>query len=59
MSMTMRVYEVGGKTGQFVRERSLVAVTPGENAGPLMTSAFPPCQCPRCRAKGNRYEDSR
>ncbi len=53
MRMTIRVYDVDGKTGQVVRERGRLAVPyDDERLAPLMTSAYPPCRCPRCHTKG-------
>lgn len=51
MRFTMRVYEVDSKTGRVVRERGRVAVGASDRGVPLMTSAYPPCQCRRCRAE--------
>ncbi|MEU3072343.1 hypothetical protein [Streptomyces laurentii] len=53
--MTIRVYDVDRKTGNVVRERGrLTAGFGGERAAPLLTSAYPPCRCPRCRMKPDR-----
>jgi hypothetical protein len=53
MGMTMRVYDLDSKTGAVVRERASVTVRPGNKSGaPMMSSAYPPCGCPRCRAQG-------
>lgn len=49
MGMTMRVYEVDRRTGTAVRERVSLVVRQGSgNDAPLLSSAYPPCQCPRC-----------
>lgn len=46
--MTIRVYQVD-RHGTITRERGTVNVPPLEGPPPL-TSAFPPCECPNCRA---------
>ncbi|WP_338671813.1 hypothetical protein V1460_02360 [Streptomyces sp. SCSIO 30461] len=51
--MTIRVYDVDRKTGQVVRERGRLAVPLGDQDEPLLTSAYPPCGCPRCREKAD------
>lgn len=55
MGMTMRVYEIDSKTGAVVREHAGVTVAPEDenDAPPLLSSAYPPCKCPRCRRKEN------
>lgn len=50
MSMTMRTYDMDSKTARVVRERGTVTVKRHEDLAPLMSSAYPPCQCPRCSA---------
>ena len=46
--MTMRVYTVN-RAGIVTEDRGLVGVLPSDQPAPLST-AFPPCQCPRCGA---------
>lgn len=53
MVMTMRVYEVDSRTGTVIRERVDVTVQPGSGTSPppMLSSAYPPCRCPRCRPR--------
>ncbi|MFF8727898.1 hypothetical protein ACF073_15605 [Streptomyces sp. NPDC015171] len=46
--MTIRVYRVN-QHGTVTQERGTVTVAPVEGPPPL-TSAFPSCECPACRA---------
>lgn len=46
--MVMGVYRVNQWTGEKEVLRPTAGVEPGE---PLMTAAFPPCECPRCGGK--------
>ncbi|MFF9238365.1 hypothetical protein ACF1AY_15730 [Streptomyces sp. NPDC014776] len=47
--MTIRVYQVD-RAGTITRDRGEISVIPyGEDPLPV-SSAFPPCKCPRCRA---------
>ncbi|MDQ0776590.1 DNA-directed RNA polymerase subunit RPC12/RpoP [Streptomyces aurantiacus] len=46
--LTLRVYTVD-RQGAVTRERSRVEVRVGDRGDPLpLTSAYPPCGCPRC-----------
>ena len=50
MGMTMRVYEIDSRTVKVVRERGRVVVGLGNGRdAPLVSSAYPPCQCSWCR----------
>ncbi|MFI0982606.1 hypothetical protein ACH4SP_37055 [Streptomyces sp. NPDC021093] len=60
MGMTMRVYEIDSRTGKVVRERGRVVVGLGNGRdATLVSSAYPPCQCSRCRvaAKSRKGSD--
>ncbi len=46
--MTIRVYRVN-RHGAVTQEHGTVSVPPLEGPPPL-TSAFPSCECPNCRA---------
>lgn len=48
VKMTMRVYTVN-RAGIVTENRSPVSVLPSNQPLPMST-AFPPCQCPRCRS---------
>jgi hypothetical protein len=45
--MTMRVSRDSGRTWEPER-----IVFGGDDLAPLVTSAWPPCQCPRCAGRG-------
>ncbi|MET8563221.1 hypothetical protein ABZV75_22495 [Streptomyces flaveolus] len=47
--MTMRVYTVD-RYGMVTHDRGTVTVTPGNDLLPLMSTAYPPCACPRHRS---------
>ncbi|WP_129307636.1 hypothetical protein [Streptomyces sp. L2] len=47
-TMTIRVYTVN-RAGVVTQNRGPVGVLPHDRPLPLST-AFPPCRCPRCRA---------
>jgi len=48
VKMTMRVYTVN-RAGIITEDRGPVSVLPSDQPLPVST-AFPPCRCPRCRA---------
>jgi len=49
--MTMRVSRDSGRSWE--PERSVFG---GDDLAPLVTSEWPPCQCPRCAARGKRSD---
>lgn len=51
--MTMRVYTVN-RNGTITTDRGKVCVMVGEKTAPMMSSVFPPCECPRHRAGGRQ-----
>lgn len=48
--MTLRVYTVS-RDGAVAEERATVHVMAGDVLPPLMTHVYPPCACPRHRAR--------
>ncbi len=48
--MTITVYRVN-RHGAVTQECGMVSVPPLEGPPPF-SSAFPPCQCPKCRTEG-------
>jgi hypothetical protein len=56
--MTMRVYRVS-RDGAVSREVSRVEVMTGDKLAPIMTSRFPPCECPFHRDRGTGFERHR
>lgn len=49
--MTIRVYSVT-REGTITEDRG--TVYDGVGGTPLLTSQFPPCSCPRCRARNGQ-----
>lgn len=47
--LTLRVSRDSGQTWETEQ-----AVFPTDDLPPLMTTAWPPCQCPRCAERCNR-----
>jgi len=47
--MTMRVTRV--IDGRIVEQRPEVQVTADDDLAPLVSSAWPPCECHRCRKR--------
>ncbi|MFC0599771.1 hypothetical protein [Streptomyces palmae] len=58
--MTLRVYWISPK-GIITEERPEVEIRAGDHLPPLMSHAYPPCACLRCRDLGRspRIHDHR